>query len=501
MGKWLALCLNPLRGHAYQVVEESSGVAMSHVLDLTEGAIFAQQFRVIRPLAQGGMGAVYMVEQLSTGKKRALKLMLPSAAVIDGTRRFEQEARTSSLIPSEHVVDVIAAGVEGPEQVPWLAMELLEGESLEAHLLRAGALSATHSYEILLQLAHALSAAHDIDVVHRDIKPDNIFLARARNAGSEFMVKVLDFGLATIVAADTRNTTALGSPLWMAPEQAQQDEPISLATDVWAFGLLAFRMLSGRIFWRASDGSLHQLLRELLIDPLPSASQRGAELAGAALPAGFDEWFSRCVARSPSLRFQHARDAWLALEPLLEAAGAQMTRRSPFSEPPIGTVPRTAPTGLPTGPESASTQLTSTDEVRAFMGQQAPASSLPLSASAGPVSFAAPHTAAPLGKRLIVFALAACLLGALLLVWRLNRPAATAMAPPAPVSSVLVSAPAPAPASEPVTESKPEAQPEPTVVTSSGSAKAAPAARPKAKPTPAPSARPLKARPELPDLL
>src|SRR3954471_20711343 len=145
---------------------------MSHVLDLTEGAIFAEQFRVIQPLAQGGMGAVYVVEQLSTGKKRALKLMLPSAAVMDGTRRFEQEARTSSLIQSEHVVDVIAAGLEGPEQVPWLAMALLDGGSLESHLTRAGALSATQTYEIIVQLAHALSAAHDIDVVHRDIKPD-----------------------------------------------------------------------------------------------------------------------------------------------------------------------------------------------------------------------------------------------------------------------------------------------------------------------------------------
>ena len=297
-------------------MEGSTDAAMSHVLDLTEGAIFAQQFRVIRPLAQGGMGAVYIVEQLSTGKKRALKLMLPSAAVVDGTRRFEQEARTSSLIPSEHVVDVIAAGVEGPERVPWLAMELLEGESLETHLLRSGALSPTQSYEILLQLAHALSAAHDIDVVHRDIKPDNIFLARARNAGSEFMVKVLDFGLATVVAADTRNTTALGSPLWMAPEQAQQNEPISLATDVWSFGLLAFRMLSGRIFWTSSDGSLHQLLRELLLDPLPLASQRVKQLARCRAA----RWLRRMVqsvrrslasaalsARSRRLAFARAR--------------------------------------------------------------------------------------------------------------------------------------------------------------------------------------------------
>ncbi|HYP75583.1 MAG TPA: protein kinase [Polyangiaceae bacterium] len=485
---------------------------MSHVLDLTEGAIFAQQFRVIRPLAQGGMGAVYIVEQLSTGKKRALKLMLPSAAAVDGTRRFEQEARTSSLIPSEHVVDVIAAGVEGVEQVPWLAMELLEGESLEIHLLRSGALSATQSYEILVQLAHALSAAHDIDVVHRDIKPDNVFLARARNAGSEFMVKVLDFGLATVVVADTRNTTALGSPLWMAPEQAQQDEPISLATDVWAFGLLAFRMLSGQIFWTASDGSLHQLLRELMIDPIPPASQRAKQLQGAELPGGFDDWFSRCVARSPALRFQHARDAWLALEPVLEAAGAQVSRRSPFSEPPPGQALRVQPSVAPKPLEAVSTKLTSTDDVRVFL-DHAKASSPPLSASAGPVSFAAPSSAGPNRKRLIVPVLALCLAFALLLVWRLNRANTTATAPavsaPYPAAEAHATAPvsptsdAPAPvrAPEPALEPKP-AEP---VATSNPRANArAPAThRPNPAPAPVPAApaATAKARPQLPDLL
>src|SRR6188768_2240165 len=123
------------------IVQSAPSAMNSPPLALSPGQIFAGQFRVEKALAQGGMGAVYVVEQLSTGKKRALKLMLPSAAVVDGARRFEQEARTSSLIPSEHVVDVIAAGIEGPERIPWLAMELLEGESLEAHLERIGPLS------------------------------------------------------------------------------------------------------------------------------------------------------------------------------------------------------------------------------------------------------------------------------------------------------------------------------------------------------------------------
>jgi serine/threonine protein kinase len=291
------------------------------------------------------MGAVYVVEQLSTGKRRALKLMLPSAAMVDGTRRFEQEARTSSLIPSEHVVDVIAAGVDGPEHIPWLAMELLEGESLEDYLERSGPLSTSQAHEILSQLAHALSAAHDLGVVHRDLKPDNIFLARSRISGREFMVKVLDFGLATVVEATTRNTTALGSPLWMAPEQTQTNASISLGTDVWAIGLIVFRMLSGRHYWRAVDGSLVALMREILLEPLPPASARSRDAGGADLPAGVDEWFGRCVARAAEHRFAHARDAWQQLQILLVNAGA-----TPIASSAVERMPTAPPPGKQSAP-------------------------------------------------------------------------------------------------------------------------------------------------------
>ena len=350
---------------------------MPSALELQEGQVFAGQFRVLRPLAQGGMGAVYVVEQVSTGKKRALKLMLPSAAVVDGTRRFEQEARTSSLIPSEHVVDVIAAGVEGPERIPWLAMELLEGESLESYLERTGPLSAGQAYEILAQLCHCLSAAHDLGVVHRDLKPDNIFLAHSRSASGEFMVKVLDFGLATVLEPNSRNTTALGSPLWMAPEQTQTNEPISLGTDVWAMGLIVFRMLSGRHYWRAVDGSLASLLREVVIDPLPAASVRARELGGAELPAGFDEWFEQCVVRFPAYRFDHARSAWEALQPVLVQAGATPHAQRSLSARPASQAPRRAENEPPTEKISGITGLNASKTLLSPSGNALSAASSP----------------------------------------------------------------------------------------------------------------------------
>jgi serine/threonine protein kinase len=312
---------------------------------LTPGHVFAGQFRVVRPLAAGGMGAVYVVEQLSTGKQRALKLMLP-LAIADGERRFAQEARTSSLIPSEHVVDVIDAGVDESTGVPWLAMELLSGESLEQYLERRGYLAAPEVFDILQQFCHALVAAHDLGVVHRDLKPDNLFLSKSRTGmSSSVLVKVLDFGLAKVVDRASRNTAANGTPLWMAPEQTEIDAPISCAADVWALGLIAFRMLSGAHYWRSASLGLQPLLRELLIEPLDPASVRAREVGQAELPPGFDAWFARAVAREPTDRFQHAREAWLELAPLLG-------RAAPVSVPPFSGQP-VAASEAPVAPVAA----------------------------------------------------------------------------------------------------------------------------------------------------
>jgi serine/threonine protein kinase len=286
-------------------------------LILNSGDLFTPDFRVVRPLSTGGMGALYIVEQVKTGKRRALKLMQEGASDPASRRRFQQEARIGALVESEHVVDVIAAGVEG--DTPWLVMELLEGEDLGQFVDRSGPVTGPLAGDIFRQLCHAIAAAHDIPVVHRDLKPENIFLAKPRRAGSGFLVKVLDFGIAKIVTADARRTGQVGTPLWMAPEQTEASAALSPAADVWALGLVAFRVLTGHYFWHSAHGdSTVQLLREILVDPLPNVLDRAQELR-ARLPPGFDEWFHRCVDRDPSRRFQHAREAWSALAPVLES--------------------------------------------------------------------------------------------------------------------------------------------------------------------------------------
>ena len=298
---------------------------------LSTGDVFAADYRIVSPLSKGGMGSLYVVDQLSTGKRRALKLMLSRKSDDPvARRRFVQEARVGALIASEHVVEVIAAGVEEMTDTPWLVMELLDGEDLRAYSDRAGPLPPAEVHELFEQLCHALAAAHAIPVVHRDLKPDNLFLARSRLAKSKVLLKILDFGIAKVVADEAGTTGSVGTPLWMAPEQSNPKVRISAATDVWSLGLIAFRLLTGKVFWLSAHdptASTSALLVEILVDAIPAASARSRELGGHELPPGFDDWFARCVSRDPASRFPNAGEAWVALAPILGGeAGAASVR-------------------------------------------------------------------------------------------------------------------------------------------------------------------------------
>jgi serine/threonine protein kinase len=295
------------------------------MLSLYAGGIFADDFKVVRRLSEGGMGAVYVVEQLSTGRQRALKLMLPQLVSDPRLRaRFEQEARIGSKIESDHVIEVVGAGVDRSSGVPWLAMELLRGEDLASLVQRVGALPVPAARQILEQLCHAVGAAHAAGIVHRDLKPENVFIAEAKRTGSKFMVKVLDFGIAKVVAeAKTTQTAAVGSPMWMAPEQTARGGVIGPQTDVWAIGLIAFHLLTGRFYWRSAEeetATVAQLLREIVMDPMPSASGRAKEVGEVVLPLGFDAWFERSTDRSPRQRFANASEQFDALGALFNSA-------------------------------------------------------------------------------------------------------------------------------------------------------------------------------------
>ncbi|MCX4246095.1 serine/threonine-protein kinase [Paraliomyxa miuraensis] len=291
---------------------------------LAPGSVFARDYRIVDLLAEGGMGAVYRAEQLSTRKLRALKLVTTRlAADPKGRERFVREATVGASIDSEHVVEVIGAGIDDETGRPWLAMELLDGADLGAVARHQGPLSPGQLREVVGQLCHGLASAHRAAVVHRDLKPANVFIARSRRAGVPFTLKILDFGIAKVVqesGTGATETDTVGSPLWMSPEQLNAQRPTP-ATDVWALGLLAFWALTGKHYWlaaHAASSNVQALFVEQLFKPIEPPSQRAAALGALdPLPNEFDAWFLRCLDREPSRRFPDAATAGQALQGLL----------------------------------------------------------------------------------------------------------------------------------------------------------------------------------------
>lgn len=310
--------------------------------NLPTGTVLGQDFCIERKLAEGGMGTVYVATQRSTGQRRAVKVFSPEVAVDDDLRRrFVQEARIGARIASEHIATVITAGVEGA--LPWLAMELLDGETLTQRVTRAGPFDPATAREFFAQLGHALVEAHRAGVAHRDLKPDNIFIARSQRAGAQYTVKVLDFGIAKVSDAMSRTTTSMsfGTPLWMAPEQMFPGAA-GFPSDVWALGLVAFYVLTGRVYWRAGNAvalDTGALARERLSPRLEPASSRARELLGHdPLPRGFDAWFARCVVTDPQARHGSMVEALAGLDAMLGVTlGAQP-------------LPPTVPTRTPASP-------------------------------------------------------------------------------------------------------------------------------------------------------
>jgi tRNA A-37 threonylcarbamoyl transferase component Bud32 len=292
-------------------------------LRLQSGSVFAGDYRVVRPLAEGGMGAVYVVDQISTGKARALKVMRPEIAHdADSRRRFELEARAGAGIESEHVVEIHSAGVDGG--TPYIVMELLEGEDLATRIERAGPLSPSEVRDVFEQLCHAVAAAHVAGIVHRDLKPENVFLARSKRAGGDARVdvKVLDFGIAKHVAESaTRGQTMgmIGTPMWMAPEQTEPGKTTP-AADVWALGLILYFVTTGHQYWLTAENpeaTLTQLLKEVVMGPLPAASERARAQGAPPLAPELDGVFARCVNRDPRQRYANAQLLWESLRVVL----------------------------------------------------------------------------------------------------------------------------------------------------------------------------------------
>lgn len=301
------------------------------MLTLEPGYVVANDFRIERALASGGMGAVYIVKQESTGRRRALKTMHESLVQDDDLRRrFMLEARVGSRIQSAHVVETLSAGIDERSGLPWLVMELLEGEDLDKRL-RRGPLDLGSTKDLFRQLCHGVGAAHAAGVVHRDLKPVNVFLGEPRAAsGADFEVKVLDFGIAKLTqewaslasrsrpAPMTAPGEMMGTPRWMAPEQSDS-VAITSAADVWALGLILYSAVTGKSFWRFRLGApLTESMREVLFEPIAKPTARARE-QGVSFPDVLEPIFERCVTREPTHRYRDATSLWFALDAWLTA--------------------------------------------------------------------------------------------------------------------------------------------------------------------------------------
>lgn len=216
------------------------------------GQLIDGRWKVIRLLGQGGMGAVYEAQNISIGKRVALKFIDAEAAT-DGevVTRFQREAEAASAVESAHIVQVFDTGLTASGR-PYLVMEYLPGESLGAKLRREGKLSISEATHIVAQALRGLSRAHAAGVIHRDLKPDNIFLVD-RDDDPRF-VKLVDFGISKIARKPgeleggtiTRKGTVLGTPYYMSPEQAQALPDLDLRTDLFSMGAILFECLSGK---------------------------------------------------------------------------------------------------------------------------------------------------------------------------------------------------------------------------------------------------------------
>lgn len=272
------------------------------------GALLDGKYRVGRELSRGGAGVVYEATHEHLGTAVAVKVLEASAASEGGSlcslvepESFLREARLAARLRHPNVVQVLDFGVTN--ELPYLVMELVPGESLRARLAR-GPLSFAEALPILEGIAAALGAAHERGIVHRDLKPENVVVAPGPGAP---LVKVVDFGLACAASAEPGSEAGSlwGTPAYSSPEQASGVGPVTPAVDRWALGVIAFECLTGR---RPFEGeTLGELVLQLCHWAAPVPSER------APVPPGFDAWFAKACAREPRERFATVEEQLMAL--------------------------------------------------------------------------------------------------------------------------------------------------------------------------------------------
>lgn len=332
---------------------DGASLVAENPADSLAGSVLADRYLVREKLGEGGMGEVYLAEHVRMKRKVAVKVMrkwLTSDAASIG--RFHREAENASQITHPNVAAVYDFG-ETADGLVYLAMEFVPGEPLTSVLERETVLNHVRAADLVSQIADALGAAHALGILHRDLKPDNVMVARTRNDTD--LVKLLDFGIARVMGRDTQHFTStgliVGTPDWMSPEQISADQ-LDARSDIYSLGLIAFRMITGE---GAFTGGTSQ---ETLLAKMTRPPRRLAEVRPELpWPDVLQETLDRALATDPGNRYgdalAFASDFYfgvsqLPMTPDAEAYLARLSQRAVTPARGFGTIEPTPPRGIHT---------------------------------------------------------------------------------------------------------------------------------------------------------
>jgi serine/threonine protein kinase len=332
---------------------------------LEPGVVLGQRYQLIRQIGAGGFGVVYEAEDRRLKKRVAVKVLSEKLGASPASiARFQREAVAATQAGHEGIVLVTDCDVDA-RGAHFIVMELLEGEDLAQLLKREGPLELARALDLASQIASALSAAHKKGIVHRDLKPRNIFLART--ASRKDVVKVLDFGISKMTSIDSAEESltlvghVIGTPHYMAPEQADGEWAVDQRADVYALGVILFEMLTHK---RPFGGDS---VRTLIVQKLAVDAPTLAKAAGRPFAPGIEDMIAHALAREPGRRIASMGDfgkallrcreapatvparprvRWLALAllPLLGGLGVVLWPRASRNPPPPRPVVSTPPT-------------------------------------------------------------------------------------------------------------------------------------------------------------
>jgi serine/threonine-protein kinase len=306
------------------------------------GSIVAGRYRLMSRIGAGGMGAVYRGEHVTLRKPVAVKFLHRFASADpELVTRFEREAQTAAAIDHPHIAKAIDFG-KLPDGTLFLVMEFVEGPTLSRAIEAAPRMPASRAIDIIGKIGSALTRAHALGIVHRDIKPDNVILCE-RDGDADF-VKVIDFGIARMTTASNTGSTPLtqigtvfGTPGYLAPEQAM-GQRVDAAADQYALGVVAFQVLTGRMPFVADDAIA--LLQQHVMAPIPRATEFAPDL-----PPAVDDVFVRMLAKRPADRFP-------SVDAAVEALGAALATQASSSAPRPGSAMATV-AARPSAPQAS----------------------------------------------------------------------------------------------------------------------------------------------------